>query len=146
MGTTSTHRGLDQLKHPTLTKEDIEAFCAGAGFRFCFLGEPDNLDSNEVFRAGSQDWPTRGVTIKFETVVEWKEAIAELGPEITEGGNYVSYLGEKVTTVTEAFDTENECSVIVYREQGKHFTIPRDQFFRVVNHEEKLMPRYKYIG
>lgn len=146
MEATSTHRGLDQLKHPTLTKEDIETFCTGAGFRFCFLGEPGNLDSDDVFRAGSQDWPTRGVTIKFDTVIEWKEAIAQLGPEITEGGNYVSYLGQAVTTVTEAFDTVSERTVVVYRDQGKHFTIPRDEFFRIVNHEGKLMPRYKYIG
>lgn len=144
MTTSDEKRGLEALNHPTLCKQDIEEFCAGTNMRFMFLGEPDNMDSAEVFRLGTQDWPSKGVTVHFDKVIEWKRARAQIGVENTSGGTYREYTGGFVTTVAEALDMANDgASVIVYKDsEGVFRTLPKTEFFRVVSHEGKLMPRF----
>lgn len=131
-----------QVKIPCegLTSDELEAFCTAARIQFLWVN-PEDLTE---FRAGTIEYPMRGVTVKFSTVQDWVHALAAIGDRVTEGGRYRSFQGVVVTTVCDAIDVETKGRVIVYRdEEGQTWTREYDQFFRVVEDKNgKLVPRY----
>jgi hypothetical protein len=130
-----------------LSVETLASFCSFMNFRFHAVGDPDNWENLEVFRVGTQTYPSHGATVKFAKVIEWKEAMDAIGERIFEGGVYRHYQGELVTTMTEAWDEAEKRAVVVYRNtEGRVLTLPVAGFFTVVNDNGKLVAKFSLVS
>lgn len=98
-----------------LTAEEVAAFCKYYDLDFFAVGDPDDWNDMEVFRAGTQTYPSRGRTVRFTKVVEWKQAIEAIGPRVFEGGEYVNFDGGFCKTLHLAQDDQHPHSRVVYR-------------------------------
>lgn len=129
-----------------LSVETLASFCNFMDFRFHAVGEPDNWDNLEVFRAGTQTYPSHGVTVKFSKVIEWQQAIDSMGERHFNGGVYRHYEGGLCTMITEAWDASAKRPVVVYRDaEGKVLTLPIPEFFDVVNVDRKLVAKFVFV-
>jgi hypothetical protein len=125
-----------------LTTEEVAAFCKYFDLDFVAVGDPDDWDNLEVFRAGTHTYPSCGRTVRFSKVLEWKQAIEAIGPRVYEGGEYLNYNGGISTTIHLALDDQKNCSRIVYRTcDGQVHVCDVASFFGLVDVEGKLTPR-----
>lgn len=128
-----------------LTAEDLAEFCKDMEIEFVAVGDPDNWDNTEVFRAGTIEYPSRGCTVRFAKVLEWKAAVAAIGQQVFEGGVYRHYKGGSYTTVCEATEEATGRSVVVYRNaEGRVWTRPTKDFFSVANQDGRLVARFAH--
>lgn len=129
-----------------LAADDLAAFCKEMDIEFFAVGSPENWSDPEVFRAGTIDYPARGLTVRFTKVLEWKAAAAAIGPRIFEGGRYRHFEGGFWTTVGEATDAAGT-AVVVYRDnEWRLRTLPTKDFFSVVNQAGKLVARVAHCS
>jgi hypothetical protein len=125
-----------------LTTEEVAAFCKYFDLDFVAVGDPDDWDNLEVFRAGTHTYPSCGRTVRFSKVLEWKNAIEAIGPRVYEGGEYLNYDGGISTTLYLALDDQKSRSRVVYRASDGQFRIcDVESFFGLVDVEGKLTPR-----
>lgn len=125
-----------------LTTEEVAAFCKYFDLNFVAVGDPDDWDNLEVFRAGTQTYPSRGRTVRFSKVLEWKNAIEAIGPRVYEGGEYLNHDGGISTTLYLALDDQKGRSRVVYRASDGQIRVDDvESFFGLVDVEGKLTPR-----
>jgi hypothetical protein len=130
-----------------LSVETLASFCNFMDFSFHAVGEPGDWDNLEVFRAGTQTYPSHGVTVKFSKVIEWQQAIDSMGERYFEGGVYRHYEGDLCTTISEAWDEAAKRAVVVFRNaEGKVRTLPIPEFFDVVNVDGKLVAKFTHVS
>lgn len=129
-----------------LSVETLASFCSFMNFDFHAVGEPGDWDNLEVFRVGTQTFPSSGATVKFAKVIEWQQAIDSMGERHFNGGVYRHYQGGLCTMITEAWDESAKRAVVVFRnEEGKVRTLPIPEFFDVVNVEGKLVAKFVHV-
>ncbi|MBJ2214102.1 MULTISPECIES: hypothetical protein [Pseudomonas] len=125
-----------------LTTEEVAAFCKYFDLNFVAVGDPDDWDNLEVFRAGTQTYPSRGRTVRFSKVLEWKNAIEAVGPRVYEGGEYLNHDGGISTTLYLALDDQKSRPRVVYRASDGQVRVGDvESFFGLVDVEGKLTPR-----
>lgn len=139
-----------------LTAEDIKEFCISNRIDFHGMGCPKDCggtgwDDASVFRGASYSYHTLGLTIKLDTVVEWKAAKESIGVPVESGGVYRHVDGNQYVTVCEATDAGTGLRQIVYRsEDGKMFTRSWNDFFSVILVEDRCVShfsaRFVFIG
>lgn len=125
-----------------LTTEEVAAFCKYFDLSFVAVGDPDDWENLEVFRAGTQTYPSCGRTVRFSKVLEWKNAIEAIGPRVYEGGEYLNFDGGISTTLYLALDDQKSRSRVVYRAcDGQIHVCDVESFFGLVDVEGKLTAR-----
>jgi hypothetical protein len=67
----------------SLTPDDIISFCNHHDVHFHACGTPAGIggtgwDDSNVFRVGTNEVPSRGITVLWNKVSEWKEAQATM--------------------------------------------------------------------
>lgn len=125
-----------------LTTEEVAAFCKYFDLNFVAVGDPDDWENLEVFRAGTQTYPSCGRTVRFSKVLEWKQAIEAIGPRVYEGGEYLNHDGGISTTIHLALDDQKKSHRIVYRtDDGQVHVCDVESFFGLVDVEGKLTAR-----
>lgn len=135
-----------------ISVEDILDFCTSNKLAFHGMGCPKDCggsgwDDESVFRATSFSEYTTGITIKLDTVLEWKEAKASIGDPISSGGVYRHTDGHSYVTVCDAIDAGTGKRQVVYRsEDGKMFTRLWEDFFCVIKVGERLVARFVFVG
>lgn len=135
------------IPHEGLSPDDIADFCQAMGFSFHAVGTPANWQDPTRFRVATHEYPSRGYDVNFSKVVEWKEAMAEMGPRIMQGGQYRNPQGEVFHTVCSALNAGSTMEVVVYKDStGQHWTMPSQTFFSVTNDEGRLKPKFAYMG
>ncbi len=58
---------------PDISDDDCREFCKAHEVEFFKRGNPDNWDDPLTFRAGTIEYPSRGITILIEKVRDWKK-------------------------------------------------------------------------
>lgn len=133
------------INHLGLSPEDVEAFCDYMGYEFVWVGEPSNMEDQDVFRVGSVGYPTTGHTIKFAKVAEWKKAMAAIGPMIFDGGRYRRYQESVYTTICRAIHDDTCEPMVIFRdEQGQVLTQSVKKFFALINFNGTLIASVSY--
>jgi hypothetical protein len=137
------------ITRPDVTAADIRFFCEKNRLEFHAMGCPEGTggegwNDSAVFRVGTIEFPSRGVTIALDTVAEWTRAWGEIGAEVLDGGVYLYHKGGLVTTVCEATEEGTGKRLIVYRDEGgKCHARACEDFFRVVKDDAgRLVARY----
>lgn len=137
------------ISRPDVTAADIQFFCGKNRFEFHAMGCPEGTggegwNDSAVFRVGTIEFPSRGVTIALDTVAEWTRAWREIGGEVLDGGVYLYHKGGLVTTICEATEEGTGKRLIVYRDEGGKCHARADEdFFRVVKDDGgRLVARY----
>lgn len=111
-----------------ISNETLEAFCKFYGFGFHAVGQPPEWNETEVFRVGTHTYPSRGYTVRFEKVEEWKRAFDCIGEQVFENGKYRHYDGKIFTTIC-----QDKKGKMAYRdEDGENHFIDVNDFFTVV--------------
>jgi hypothetical protein len=134
-----------------LTAEDISHFCEAGKLHFVAMGCPKDSggtgwDDPTVFRAMTHDYPARGVTIKLDTVVEWKRAMESIGPMVASGGIYRHYEGGTYTTICEAREASTGERKIVFKDgTGAIKTTPWNEFFNWVKVDNRIIARVEFV-
>ena len=125
---------------------DISAFCDEMGFSFYSVGVPGDWDNRQLFRAATPEFPARGVTVLFETVLEWKRARQLIGERILEGQAYRHYSGELHTTMCGAEDDKSGAATVVYQtDSGKVLTALQDDFFGLLRKDGSITPVHTIV-
>lgn len=139
-------RTLANIDYPGLSASDVIDFCKSQKIDFYSLGSPENWNDTSVFRAGTFDFPQRGVTVPLGTVAKWKDAVLQMGDRVCSGGRYQHYKGGYYTAVCEAILEAGGVRLVVYRsDEGKIWARPAEEFFSVVSHDGQLFPRFKLV-
>jgi hypothetical protein len=142
MLSTTIYRLANAVLPEGMTAEMIEAFCIFCNYEFVSIGEPDNWQDPDVFRVGTQTFPSIGYTVKFTKVFEWKEAMDLIGERIFEGGIYRHYQGDICTTIM-----RGEGNKMAFRdgENKIHFVDVGDFFTVTVDEDNKIVPRFAQV-
>lgn len=140
------------VAHDSVSAADVRAFCMHVGLDFYGMGCPEGTggtgwDDVTVFRAGTHEFPSRGVTMTLESVSQWKAAIASMGEQVTSGGVYKHYKGGLYTTICEALSESNGAAQVVYRDSaGVMWVRPASEFFGIVKRDGRIVARFAYVG
>lgn len=141
-------RTLDQLPDVGLTAAGILDFCKANNVRFHALGGPEDWADDSVFRVATQESPARGITVAYQTVRNWHQAMAAMGERVLKGGRYRHYKGGEYETVGAAVLEEGCIPAVLYQgHDGTVWVRKQSNFFELVAlGEGQFVPRFAYVG
>ncbi|MCC5611875.1 hypothetical protein LC612_35375 [Nostoc sp. CHAB 5834] len=135
------------ITYEGVSPDDVKDFCEAMNFTFDAVGTRADWNDPTGFRVATHEYPSRGYDVRFSKVVEWKEAMAQMGPRVVQGGLYRNPEGEMFHTVCSALTSGSNFEVVVYKDaQNQHWTLPIREFFSVTKESSRLAPRFAYVG